>query len=71
MRVHVKSLYAGTLTVASGLLALNSEVVVKPLERKVAGVASIEDHATFLRVLAREHWEAARASTTLPQVLNI
>ena len=69
--MHVKRLYAGTSTVASGLLALNSEVVVKPLERKVAGVASVEDRATFFRVLAREHWEAARASTTLPQVLNI
>ena len=69
--MHVKRLYAGTSTVASGLLALNSEVVVKPLERKVAGVASVEDRATFFRVLAREHWEAARAPTTLPQVLSI
>lgn len=68
--MHVKSLYTGTSTVASGLLALNSEVVVKPLERKVAGVASVENRATFFRVLAREHWEAARASTTLPQALN-
>ena len=67
VRVHVKSLYAGTATVASGLLALNSEVVVAPLERKVAGVASVEERVTLLRVLAREHWEAARGPTTPAQ----
>ena len=63
VRLRVKSMHqlsqtagGGAQTVAEGLLATNSEVVVAPHERNMSGVARLEDNAVMLRVLAREHW---------------